>query len=206
MSALDEVLNLIRNTLKKLPIVRSERNDALRNEIVVRVASQILTDDERAKLLGLPDGCRIREGAKILSPERLEIGERCWIGENAVLDASGGLKIGSDCSIGLSVYVWTHSSHLTNLARSNTSGSSLISRKPTTIGSGVFIAGPSVVLPGSSIGDDVVVRPFSTVSGVIPSGSLIDGTNVVPNVFNAERIARMIGKQMNQASDNHEFD
>ena len=177
-------------------MVHSARNDQLRAEIATRVAGQLLTDDERATLLGLPEGCRIREGAQILSPEKLAIGKKCYIGENAILDASGGLKIGDDCTIAASVFVWSHSSHLANLGKDNTPNSRLIKREKTSIGNSVFIAGPSVVLSGSTIGDNVVVRPFSTVSGVVESGSLVDGSSVTPNIFTPERIVQMIEKHV----------
>lgn len=157
-----------------------------------RVAGEFLTDDERAQWLGLPRGCRIREGAKIISPEKLEMGEYCWIGENAVLDASGGLRIGSHTSIGLAVFVWSHSSHLTNLTLANEMGSNLIQRKSTCIGSGCFIAGPSVVLPGVTIGDHVLIRPFSTIDKNIPSRSLVDSSGVRENVFTEAKIAKLV--------------
>ena len=191
-----EMLDLIKKIIGQLPMLESTRNDQLRVEIAARVASQILTDDERATFLGLPDGCRIREGAKILSVEKLTLGKGCYVGENAILDASGGLQIGDNCTIAASVFVWTHSSHLANLGQDNTPNSKLIKRNSTSIGSGVFIAGPSVVLSGSIIGDNVVVRPFSTVSGIVGSGSLVDGTTVTPNVFTPERIKQMLEKHL----------
>lgn len=179
-----------------LPVKDLPRNNKLRIDILRRLAGQLLTDDERAGLYGLPKGCRIREGAKIISPENLTIGEYCWIGENAVLDASGGLQIGSHCSIGLSVYIWSHSSHLTNLTMSNESGSNLIQRKPTKIGSGCFIAGPSVILAGVTIGDKVLVRPFSTIDTDVPSRAIVDSNGIQENVFTEERIGRLVRKQL----------
>ena len=121
------MLDLIKKIIKQLPLVESARNDQLRAEIAARVASQILTDDERATFLGLPAGCRIREGAKILSVEKLVMGRGCYVGENAILDASGGLKIGENCTVAASVFVWTHSSHLANLGKNNIPNSKLIS-------------------------------------------------------------------------------
>lgn len=197
-----EILKLFdtaRNMIPSLPISDTQRNRELRQEILVRILGETLTDDERAALLGLPKGCRIREGAKIISPDKLKIGEYCWIGENAILDASGGLEIGSHCSIGLSVFVWSHSSHLTNLAMKNESGSNLIKRAKTTIGDGCFFAGPAVILPGVTIGNSVVVRPFSTISKDIPDGSLVNGDKVKPNVFTAERIDRMVRRAQETA-------
>ncbi|MBF6616216.1 MAG: acyltransferase [Candidimonas sp.] len=178
--------------LPSLPFKRNLRNATLRSGIIRRIVGGVLTDDERAEYLGLPDGCRIREGAKIISPENLVIGEYCWIGENAVLDASGGLEIGAHTSIGISVFVWSHSSHLTNLSMDNSTGSDLIKRKKTKIGRGCFIAGPSVILPGVTIGDNVLIRPFSTVEHDVKSHSLVGPSGVKEGVFTEERVQRMI--------------
>lgn len=192
--ALLKLFETARTMIPSLPVSDLPRNNDLRQEILVRMLGESLTDDERAALLGLPSGCRIREGAKIISPENLQLGQHCWIGENAILDASGGLEIGSHCSIGLSVFVWSHSSHLTNLAMNNEPGSNLIKRAKTTIGDGCFFAGPSVILPGVNIGNRVVVRPFSTISKDVPDGSLVNGDKVTPNVFTGERIDRMVSR------------
>ena len=152
-----------------------DRQKKLRGEILRRFISQTMTDDERAAFLGLPSGCRIRENAKIIAPENFKCGEHVWIGEGAVLDASGGLEIGSHTSIGLSVYVWSHSSYLTNLTMSNFSGSPLIERKSTKIGSGCFVAGPATILHGVTIGDKCVILPMSVVNKDIPSYSMVAG-------------------------------
>ena len=58
-------------------LVDSERNRGLREEIVRRFLAQLLTDDERARLFGLPASCRVREGAKILMPARLSAASTC---------------------------------------------------------------------------------------------------------------------------------
>ena len=181
----------LQSFLPELPFKQTERNKKLRPEIIKRFISQLLTDDERAVMMGLPLGCRIREGAKIISPENLTMGEFCWIGERAVLDASGGLTIGSHTSIGLSVFIWSHSSHLTNLNFENQMKSGLIQRKPTKIGSGCFIAGPSVILPGISIGNQVLIRPFTTVDKDIPDRSLVDSSGIKEGFFSDAKITSM---------------
>jgi len=184
----------LREFMSDLPVKDTSRNNKLRNDIMRRVVSQCLTDDERAEFLGLPKGCRIREGAKIITQENLRIGEYCWIGENAILDASGGLEIGSHCSIGLSVFIWSHSSHLTNLTMNNESGSDLIYRKGTKIGNGCFIAGPSVILPGVTIGDQVLIKPFTTVAKDIPDRSIVNGNDIKNGVLTDALIRRQIAK------------
>lgn len=173
----EELLQLLRVIWESddFKLSDTERTRGLRLELLTRALSVVMTDDERARLNGLPVGCRMREGAKILSKENLVCGEYVWIGENAILDASGGLEIGSHTSIGLSVYLWSHTSPLTNLTMQNHSGSPLIERKRTKIGSGVFIGGPSVIFPGVSIGNKVIISPLSVVNKDIPDYSVVAG-------------------------------
>jgi acetyltransferase-like isoleucine patch superfamily enzyme len=154
-----------------------KKNNQLRENVIFKqFADKLLTDAERASYYGLPEGCRMRENAKIISPEKLRCGKYVWIGEGAVLDASGGLEIGSHTSIGLSVFVWTHSSYKTNITMSNYPESSLIERLPTKIGNGVFIGGPSVIYHGITIGDRTVVMPLSCVTKSFDGNCIIGGS------------------------------
>jgi acetyltransferase-like isoleucine patch superfamily enzyme len=158
---------------------KNERSNNLRNDILKRFIGLLMTDDEKAEMYNLPEGCRIREGAKILSPENFKCGKYVWIGENAILDASGGLEIGDHTSIGLGVFIWSHTSHLTNLSMNNEINSPLIIRKPVKIGSGCFIAGPSVINSGVTIGDKVIVLPMSVVTKDVPSYTIVAGAPIV---------------------------
>lgn len=146
--------------------------EELRNQILAYHMADLLTDSERARFLGLPEGCRIRERAKILAKEKLTLGQNVWIGEGAVLDAQGGLTIGDFTQIGLNVMIWTHTSHLQ--ARASNTGISRkgIEHKPTKIGRNVFIAGPSVIAPGVTIGDRVIISPLSFVDRDLPDDSV----------------------------------
>jgi len=170
-----KVLERLLENFSSMSFLDGERQGLFRDMVARQFISQLMTDDERAAHLGLPVGCRVRENVKIISPENFTCGENVWVGEGAVLDASGGLEIGSHTSIGLSVYVWSHSSYLTNLAMANHPGSQLIERKKTKIGSGCFIAGPSTILHGVSIGDKCVVLPMSVVNKDVPSYSMVAG-------------------------------
>ena len=134
-----------------------------------------MTDDERALANRLPVGCRMREGAKIISPERFVCGEYVWIGERVIVDASGGLEIGdhttlSGCSI------WSHSSAMANILMDNRSGNPYIVRSKTSIGSGCFIGGPSVIYPGVSIGNRCIVMPMSVVNSDVPDNTMVAGS------------------------------
>lgn len=145
----------------------------IREQILKYNATFSMSDAERAVFLGLPEGCRIRENAKILSQDKLVIGRHCWIGESAILDASGGLTIGDNTSIGLGVFVWTHDSYRLNIRGTNTRDSShRIIRKPTKIGSNCFVGGPSVVMPGVTIGDKCIISPMSVVYNDLQDGTI----------------------------------
>jgi len=152
-----------------------ERSVRLRPQILTDLMGQYMNDRERARLLGLPETTRIRERTKIVSPEKLELGDHCWIGEGAVLDASGGLTIGEHTSIGLNCLIFTHSSWLANMMLENYSGSDLIERKPVRIGKGCFIGGNSMIMPGVTIGDFATVQPLSVVAKDVPDRALVAG-------------------------------
>lgn len=153
-----------------------DRNNKLRSQILNSFISNLMTDDERANLNGLPEGCRMRENSKIISPDNLKCGKNVWIGEGAILDASGGLEIGDHTSIGLNVMIWSHTSFLANISMDNKIGSPLIARAKTTIGNGCFIAGPSVIYHGVNIGNKCIVMPMSVVNKSLPDNCIAGGS------------------------------
>ena len=169
---------------------------ALRNQILRYVVSQFMTDRERGKLLGLHETTRIREHAKILCPEKLKCGHHVWIGEGAVLDAQGGLEIGDYTQVGLSVMLWSHSSHRQALRSKTGVDRSDIVYRPTKIGNNCFIAGPSVVGAGVTIGDGVVIAPLSFVERDLPAGAVFSNNRfrkqLTSDVGHLARIARRL--------------
>jgi acetyltransferase-like isoleucine patch superfamily enzyme len=165
--------------------------EALRNQILAYHMTNVLTDRERARFLGLPEGCRIREGAKILAMEKLSLGRNVWIGEGALLDAQGGLTIGDFTQIGLNVMIWSHTSHSQALASNTGVSQEGIVYKPTRIGSNVFIAGPSVIAPGVTIGDRVIISPLSFVDRDLPDDS----------VFSPSRDLRILQDKVNKMEE-----
>lgn len=144
----------------------------IRSEILRYRTTDLMNDRERARFFGLPEGCRMREGAKILRPERFTCGTHVWIGENAILDAQGGLSVGHNSQIGLGVMIWSHTTHEQAVAGETAQDKRLIKYKPTAIGSNTFIGGPSVIGPGVTIGDRVIVSPMSFVERDLPDGAI----------------------------------
>ena len=105
----------------------------------------------------------------------VQVGEGTWIGPNTVLDGSGGLQIGSYCSISAGVQIYTHDTVEWALS----GGQAAPSRAATKIGSRCYIGPNTVVAKGVTIGDGCVIGANSLVLKDIPAGSKAFGTPCV---------------------------
>src|SRR5437870_6824335 len=63
---------------------------------------------ERARSLGFGDGASIYHNAYVYGD--VKVGANTWVGPFTLLDGSGGLVIGSNCSISAGVQIFTHDS------------------------------------------------------------------------------------------------
>ena len=61
---------------------------------------------ERARALGFGDGTSVYHNSYIYGD--VQVGAHTWIGPFTLLDGSGGLRIGSYCSISAGVQIYTH--------------------------------------------------------------------------------------------------
>jgi acetyltransferase-like isoleucine patch superfamily enzyme len=95
-----------------------------------------------------------------------DIGEGTWIGHWTVIDGSGGLRIGKNCSIASGVHIYTHSTH-----KQTTQGKPKI-MAPVKIGDNVAIGANSVIMYGCEIGDNVCIpaltllKPYTRIEKV----------------------------------------
>ena len=112
---------------------------------------------EKAKTLGFGDGSSIYDSAIVLGD--VSVGQQTWIGPNTMLDGSGGLTIGSFCSISAGVQIYTHDS----VRWATSGGKAEIERSPTIIGSHVYIGPNTIVARGVTIGDGCVIGACSLV-------------------------------------------
>lgn len=125
---------------------------------------------EKAKELGFGEGASVYDSSLILGD--VKVGCHTWIGPFTLLDGSGGLSIGSHCSISAGVQIYSHDT----VERSLSGGNAPIELAATKIGSNCYI-GPNVVIgKGVTIGDRVVVGANSLVLMDIPSESKAFGT------------------------------
>ena len=106
---------------------------------------------EKARELGFGAGTSIFDSALVLGD--VKVGENTWIGPSTVLDGSGGLSIGSFCSISAGVQIYTHDTMQWAL----TGGQAGPERAPVRIGDRCYIGPLTVIAKGVSIGDGCVI-------------------------------------------------
>lgn len=129
---------------------------------------------EKARLLGFGEGASIYDSSLVLGDVR--VGENTWIGPFTVLDGSGGLSIGSNCSISAGVQIYTHDS----VQWAVTGGAASYERAPTSIGDNCYIGPNSIIAKGVTIGDRSIVGAMSFVRSDVPAGSKVAGCPAKP--------------------------
>ena len=125
---------------------------------------------ERARGLGFGEESSIYQAAYVYGD--VQVGDHTWVGPFTVLDGSGGLRIGSFCSISTGVHIFTHDSVRWALS----GGACEYERAPVKIGDCCHIGAHSVVAKGVSIGDHVVIGADSFVKQDVPAYSIAAGT------------------------------
>jgi maltose O-acetyltransferase len=129
------------------------------------------------------NGLTIYPGARIIGVHVLSVGERCYIGYNNIIQATGGVEMGDDVVLGPSVKVWSVNHVFT---RDDThimdQGYEF---KPVVIGRGAWIGGDCFIMPGARIGEHAVVS----------AGSVVGAKDIEPYAIVAGNPARKIGSR-----------
>jgi acetyltransferase-like isoleucine patch superfamily enzyme len=123
----------------------------------------------KARELGFGEGTSVYDSALVLGDVR--VGKNTWIGPGVVLDGSGGLSIGSNCSISSGVQIYSHDSIQWALS----GGTAKYDYAPTSIGDNSYIGPNTVVSKGVRIGNGCLVGACSLVLGDIPDGATAFG-------------------------------
>jgi acetyltransferase-like isoleucine patch superfamily enzyme len=124
---------------------------------------------ERAKLLGFGEGTSVYDSCVILG--NVKVGSNTWIGPHSVLDGSGGLVIGSNCSISAGVQIYSHDS----VKWAVSGGKAPYEYGETMIGNNCYIAPNVIISKGISLGDGCIVGANSFVNQSFPAGSKLAG-------------------------------
>jgi acetyltransferase-like isoleucine patch superfamily enzyme len=125
---------------------------------------------ETAVHLGWGEGSSCYDNVLVLGEVR--VGRNTWVGPNCILDGSGGLEIGDNCSICAGAQIYTHHT----VAWAVSGGEVGPERAPVRIGSRAYIGPNTVVQKGVTIGEGAVIGAQSFVNRDIPAGAKAWGT------------------------------
>lgn len=134
------------------------------------LADYVVDRWEKARELGFGEGTSIYDSVLVLGDVR--VGRQTWIGPFVVLDGSGGLSIGSHCSISAGVQIYSHDT----VRWAVSGGKEPTEHQPTTIGDHCYIGPQTVIAKGVCIGNGCIVGANSLVLDDLPAGSKAYGT------------------------------
>jgi acetyltransferase-like isoleucine patch superfamily enzyme len=118
---------------------------------------------EKAKLLGFGSNTSIYDSSLVIG--NVKVGNDTWVGPFTILDGSGGLEIGSFCSISAGVQIYSHDS----VQWAVSGGKKKIEKSPTKIGSKCYIGPNTIIAKGISIGEGCIIGSNSLVNKNIPA-------------------------------------
>lgn len=124
---------------------------------------------EKARFAGFGEGTSVYDNVVIIGD--VKVGKNTWIGPNVILDGSGSLSIGDNCSISAGVQIYSHDS----VKWAVSGGKEEYEYAATTIGSNCYIGPNVIVSKGIEIGDGCIIGANSFVNRSFPSNSKIAG-------------------------------
>ena len=166
---------MVKNILQELKAFWVER----RREVYGRWKRSLPFGDyvvdrwEKAKELGFGEGASCYDSVVILGD--VKVGKKTWIGPFAVLDGSGGLTIGSNCSISAGVQIYSHDS----VKWAISGGQMPYEEESTKVGDNCYIGPNCVIGKGVTIGAGSIIGANSLVLKDIPENSKAHGNPCV---------------------------
>lgn len=131
---------------------------------------ELLTDRwEKAKYLKFGAGSSIYDSSLVFGD--VKVGDNTWIGPYTILDGTGGLSIGSNCSVSAGVQIYTHDT----VKWAISGGKEEYEYMPVKIGSNCYIGPNTVIAKGVTIGDGCTIGANSFVNKSFESGAKIAG-------------------------------
>lgn len=181
-------------------LIGSNNNFLIGKEIKLGTCSYIGNNNDVTGLkvtfgeyLYLDSNVVIGHGGKMNYASELEVGHHCMVCAYVKLNINYRIEIGDDVGIGEYVDIWTHGSFPPVLQGFPSQFGSV------SIGSNVWLPAKSTVMPGVTIGDNVVIGANSLINRNLPTGSLCAGMpvkvlreNLYPKDFSSAEKAEMI--------------
>jgi acetyltransferase-like isoleucine patch superfamily enzyme len=156
-----ELLNELKNTLDESFLLELNRS--------LPFADLLFDRWERAKSLGFGEKTSIYDSSIVIG--QVKVGKNTWIGPFTILDGSGGLLIGNNCSISAAVHIYSHDSIKWALS----GGIEKYEYGQVKIGNNCYLGPQSIISSGVELGDGCIVGANSFVNQSFPSRSRIAG-------------------------------
>jgi acetyltransferase-like isoleucine patch superfamily enzyme len=162
-----ELDKLVRQVTQTYELLRSEMRSRWQRDLPLE---ELLFDRwERARSLGFGDGTSIYHNSYVYGD--VTVGEHTWIGPYTLLDGTGGLSIGSYCSVSAGVQIYTHDT----VKWAVSGGKEEYGYAPVRIGNCCYLGSQTVIAKGVTIGDHCVIGACSFVNRDIPSYAVAFG-------------------------------
>lgn len=155
--------------IKKLLSIESKKVKS-KWDRVLPVGDYLVDRWEKASDLGFGKNSSIYDSSLVFG--NVEVGENTWVGPFTILDGSGDLKIGNNCSISAGVQIYTHDT----VDWAISGGKSSSKKSPVTIGSNCYLGPNCIITKGVTIGDGCIIGANSFVNKSIPNNSRAWGT------------------------------
>ena len=124
---------------------------------------------QHAKALGFGEGASVYHSCHAFGD--VTVGPRTWIGPYTILDGSGSLKIGRNCSISAGAQIYTH--HTVSWALSD--GQEQYVHAPTEIQDCCYIGPYAVIAMGVVVGHHSVIGAHTLVNRSVEPYSIVYG-------------------------------
>ncbi len=132
--------------------------------------NELFTDRwEKARFLKFGEKTSVYDSCVIMG--EVKVGKNTWIGPFTLLDGSGGLEIGDNCSISTGVQIYSHDS----VEWAISGGIASYEYARTVIENNCYIGPNTIIAKGVTIGMGTIIGANSFVKKSFPSNSKIAG-------------------------------
>ena len=157
-------------TLIKFSIMKVVLGKGFKFDIIERFSPNVVTEFNKGSKVVLGKKVRVHSGSKLKARPgaRLCLGDGVKMNYNCIVVCRSEITIGAGTEFGPSVYVYDHD-HDFRVGLSKDE----IANDSVTIGKNCWIGANTVILRGTSIGDNTVVGAGCVIKGDYPSDSVI---------------------------------